>query len=409
MSPVSDTNEERAAAQRVAARAAEPARRLAETVINQVLRDSFIDVGDQDLELHRRLEPKLSLNDPRGTVLEEVQRLRRGPTDQPERDRRRRRFDPQHRRKGRARSGFESSWNDHPHRQGPNCEVLDFDANEGMESPSLIVPSAVEAGAIALGTYIVGHRMGLLEARAAITDAWLQGKIEACSPEVTELLYCYWKSGPRLTPQETDRLWRRAVGFSASTAMAGGDVNRDFPGLFDELVQAYRTLLLVDDPDLDFESHVAEAVLVNTLVAVAENLTAHVPDAVRAQAADLWLDVWEAYQLLEDLAADVGAGCIAGPWPLVVQYTNRRGLEHLWMVHEAVEEVLCRVVDFDMDDREEAMDLDPELARAIGCLVAMTDLAAPSDPAQLPVPAVSQNGRQTLGPGRPEAAAARVG
>ena len=407
MSPVSDINRDRVAAQRVAARAAEPAQRLAHAVIDHVLRDSFIDVGNRDVELRRRLERKLSVHDPRATVLEEVQRLRRGPTEQPERTRPRRRFDPQPRRKELVRTGFDSSWNDHPHRQGPNCEVLSFDADDGLESPNLIISSAVEAGAMALDTYIVGHRMGLLEARAAIADAWVQGKVEACSPDVTELLYCYWKSGPRLTPQEADRLWRRAVGFGAATA--GDDVNRDFPALFDKLVQAYRALLLTDDPDLDFESHVAEAVLVNTLVAVAENLTVHVPDAVRAQTADLWLDVWEAYQLLEDLATDVGSGCIPGPWPLVVQYTNRRGLEHLWMVHEAVEEVLGRVVDFDMDDREEALDLDEELARAVGCLVAMTDLAAPTDPRQLPLPPVAENGRQPLGPGRPEAAAARVG
>ena len=410
MSPRRDTDRDREAAQRVVALAAEPAGRLADAVINRVLRDHRINVGTHYRELRERLDGNLSVEDPQGSVLEEVRGLEKVPASMGERERARspRPSPRQRRRRTQFRTAFDIRWSNHPNLRGPVCEVLSADVDNGFESPDLIVPSAVQAGAMALDSYIVGHRMGVLEARAAITDAWLAGKVECCSDEVTELLFCYSKSGPRLTPQQAEAVWRRTVGFGGSAAVAAGTVNGDFPGLFDKLVQAFRSLLLTDDPDLDFESPVAEAVLRNTLIAVGENLTAHLPDSVRAQVADLWLDVWEAYELLEDVADDIGSGCIGGPWPLVVRYTNRRGLEHLWMVHEAVEEVLGRVLDFDVDDPGSAVELDDDLARAVGCLVAMTSLAAPTESKELPAASASDNGRQALSSGRPAMAAARL-
>lgn len=405
MSPVSDTNN-RAVAQRVANLAAEQARMLTETIVDRVLEDTdvHLDQNKRD-DLRLALQGGLSVQDPHRSVREGLDQLRaaRRVSDQKE-------TPEEHvKRSGRGRGrDFRRSFNDHPNRRGPECEVLGYGVKNGLESPNLIVAGAVEAGALALDTYIVGHRMGILEARAQVTAAWLRGDVEACSDDVTELLYCFSKSGPRLTDEEIKRLWLGTVGFGNSTGIPESDINREFPFLFDELVQGFGALLVADDAEVQFDTAVAEAVLTNTIVRVAENLTAHVPDSVRVRAADLWLDVWEAYALLEEVADDICGGCIEGPWPVVIRYTNRRGLEHLWMVHEAVRAVLTRVVEFDVDVPGDALELDADLARAVGCLMAMAELDVASDHELQPAKAAA-NGGHALGRGRPKLAEARLG
>jgi hypothetical protein len=85
----------------------------------------------------------------------------------------------------------------------------------------------------------VAHDMGLSPAYSRLIDHWVEGDWRFDDPALNSRLYCVYRDGFMLPPQQFAKLTAGVLGITMEGLPAGSPVNTAYPRLFDQLIDAF--------------------------------------------------------------------------------------------------------------------------------------------------------------------------